>query len=101
MKIKPTHPLGEILSKKLLGIETVPIIEQKRMLSRAIKAAVNWHEHQTLPIKGFLIVSEQSINDLLEYIESHSDDIRGKINDFGELKRIYNELIGEKNEILP
>jgi len=33
------HPLGEILSRKLFGIEGVPRDEQSKMVSRAITAA--------------------------------------------------------------
>ncbi len=42
--IVKTHPLAEILSKKLFGIETVPAKEQRRAVNRAIKAAVEYHE---------------------------------------------------------
>ena len=34
------HPFGEILELKLSGFAGVPYIEQRRMVSRAIKAAV-------------------------------------------------------------
>ena len=34
------HPFSEVLEKKLFGFGGVPYIEQKRMVSRAIKAAV-------------------------------------------------------------
>ena len=36
-------PLAEIIARKLSGIEGVPAAEQKRMVSRAIKAAVEFH----------------------------------------------------------
>lgn len=39
-----THPLSEILSKKLFSIENVPKDEQKKMVSRAIKSAVEFYE---------------------------------------------------------
>lgn len=38
------HPLAEVIAKKLFGITGVPANEQKRMVNRAIKAAVKWHE---------------------------------------------------------
>jgi len=44
MEVKGNHPLGELLAKKLFSIETVPPKEQKRMVRRAIKAAVGWAE---------------------------------------------------------
>ena len=43
MKVK-THPLAEIIARKLSGIDTVPPTEQRRMVSRAITAAVKYHE---------------------------------------------------------
>lgn len=45
MNVKGNHPLGEILATKLFSIETVPPIEQKRMVSRAIKSAIAWYEN--------------------------------------------------------
>ncbi len=44
INVKPNHPLAEILAKKLFSIEIVPQKEQTRMVNRAIKAAVQWHE---------------------------------------------------------
>jgi len=38
------HPLAEIIAKKLFGIESVPPEEARKMVSRAAKAAVKWHE---------------------------------------------------------
>ena len=40
------HPLGEILSRKLFGIETVPKAEQTKMVRRAIKAAMKFYDEQ-------------------------------------------------------
>jgi hypothetical protein len=42
MNVPPNHPLAEILAKKLFGIEVCPVGEQKKMVHRAIKAAVLW-----------------------------------------------------------
>lgn len=38
------HPLGELLCKQLLGIETVPKEEQVKMKQRAIKAAIKMYD---------------------------------------------------------
>ena len=46
MNVKGNHPIAEILAKKLSGIETVPPTEQKQMVSRAVKAAVEYHERE-------------------------------------------------------
>jgi len=42
------HPLLELISRKLFGIEHVPKKEQRRMVNRACKEAVAWHESQIL-----------------------------------------------------
>jgi len=42
MEVK-THPLMEVIAKKLFGIETVPSTEKRKMITRAAKAAVKWH----------------------------------------------------------
>ena len=44
MNVKGNHPLAEILAKKLFSIETVPAMEQAKMVRRAIKAAVEYYE---------------------------------------------------------
>ena len=41
-----THPLAEILARCLFGIEGVPGEAQRRMVNRAIKRAVEWHENK-------------------------------------------------------
>ena len=38
------NPLAEIIAKKLSGISGVPYLEQMRMISHAVKAAVEYHE---------------------------------------------------------
>ena len=42
--VKGNHPLAEIIGRKLLGIESVPIKEQRRMVARAVKASVEFYE---------------------------------------------------------
>ncbi len=46
MKVKGNHPLAELLAKKLFGIESVSKSEQTKMVNRAIKAAVKYHEEE-------------------------------------------------------
>ena len=43
IKVK-THPLAEIIQKKLFGFESVPHKEQRKMINRAIKAACKYHD---------------------------------------------------------
>lgn len=47
MHVKPHHPLQELLAKLLFGIEGVSVVEQRRMVNRACREAVKWHEAQT------------------------------------------------------
>jgi len=44
MKVKGNHPLAEIISKRLFGINSVPNNERDKMVRRAIKAAVGYHK---------------------------------------------------------
>ena len=46
MIVKGNHPLAEIIASKLFGIESCPTKEQRAMVNRACKAAVEWHEGQ-------------------------------------------------------
>ncbi|MCP3921694.1 MAG: hypothetical protein GY714_03825 [Desulfobacterales bacterium] len=64
------HPLAEILSKKLFGIETVPVKEQKRMVNRAIKAAVEYHEG--IPVKKELKSMGEQITEMITEIGQRS-----------------------------
>ncbi len=41
-----THPLGDLLCKRLFGIENVPIVEQVKMKRRAIKAAMKFYDEK-------------------------------------------------------
>jgi hypothetical protein len=43
MTVKGNHPLAEIIARKLFGIEMAQTAEQRKMVSRAIKAAVEYH----------------------------------------------------------
>jgi hypothetical protein len=44
MTVNGTHPLAEIILRKTFGIESCPPKEQKRMIERACKAAVKYHD---------------------------------------------------------
>lgn len=46
MTVKGHHSLAEIIGKKLFSIETVPKSEQTRMINRAIKASIEYHESE-------------------------------------------------------
>ncbi len=55
MKVKPNHPLRELLGKLLFSIETVPATEQRKMVNRACKEAVHWHECERAKIKRWVV----------------------------------------------
>ena len=53
IKVKK-NPLAEIISCKLFGIETVPAKEQRKMVNRAIKAAISYHEEKISKIEKLI-----------------------------------------------
>ena len=42
------HPLGELLSKKLFGIEGLSTAAARIIKRNAIKAAIDWHDNQQI-----------------------------------------------------
>lgn len=46
VNVRGNHPLAELLARKLFDIERRPPAEQKRMVNRAIRAAVDWYTKQ-------------------------------------------------------
>ncbi len=46
MKVKPNHPLAELLAKLLHGVEVVNAPERRRMANRACREATKWHKEQ-------------------------------------------------------
>lgn len=52
IKVKPHHPLQELLAQLLHGIETVDVKQQRRMVSRACREAAKWHDEQVRYIKS-------------------------------------------------
>lgn len=51
LRVKPHHPLQELLAQLLFSIETVPAVEQQRMVNRTCREAVKWYDAQnTMPL---------------------------------------------------
>lgn len=48
MIVKGNHPLSEIIAKCMSGIQSVPKEYQQRMINRACKKAVEWHENKIM-----------------------------------------------------
>lgn len=46
MRIKPNHPLVELLAKLLHGVETIPRKQMKSFHMRACREAAKWHKEQ-------------------------------------------------------
>ena len=44
MTVKGNHPLAEIIAKCLFGFNSVPPEYRQRMINRACRKAVEWHE---------------------------------------------------------
>ncbi len=65
MKVKPNHPLQELLGKLLFGIEVVPVAEQRRMVNRACKEAVKWHESQMGTIRRWVKGFEYNVRHIV------------------------------------
>ena len=63
--VKGNHPLSEIIAKKLFGIKSVPPLEAERMISRACRAAVEWHENH----KGI-----DNLKEMNEWLETIMED---------------------------
>ena len=54
MTVKGNHPLAEIIARKLFCIESVPVAEQRKMLRKAVKAAVEYHDGEVQKLKDLL-----------------------------------------------
>lgn len=54
MRVKPHHPLMELLGQFLFGIENVSRKEQRLMVNRACQEGVKWHEEQTKRIRSWI-----------------------------------------------
>ena len=48
MKVKGNHPLAEVIAKRLFSIESVPKDEQRRMVNRACRDAVEYYEQYVI-----------------------------------------------------
>lgn len=44
-----------------------------------------------------LFATVQAIRDLQEFLVSHKDDIENSINDYGDLKTVYNKFCGSSD----
>lgn len=78
MEVKGNHPLSEVIACKLFGISTVPALEAERMISRACKAAVEWHESNPHPQREAL--DEEKVYQVLKEWQYDSDEefVRGQ-----------------------
>lgn len=54
MRVKPNHPLAELLAQLLFGIETIPAKCQKRAINRACREATKWHKAEVLRVVDWI-----------------------------------------------
>ena len=64
VSVKPNHPLAELLAQYLFGIEIVPLKEQQKMVQRAIREAVKWHENNA----GKMRLENKELQEALEFL---------------------------------
>ena len=93
MEVKGNHPLAEILAQNLFSIETVPPKEQRKMVNRAIKAAVTWVKNNKAVEQAKSKFSEESV----VAIDTKADcckryEYRGKISPGNYCATCYNPL---------
>lgn len=67
-EVKGNHPLAEIIAKKLFSIESVPAAEQRKMVNRACKAAVEYNQQL-----------EQQLKVMLKYAEMYKNRLHGNL----------------------
>jgi len=97
MTIKGNHPLAEIIARKLFGIESVPSAEQRKMVNRAVKAAVEYHEAELESKRKIISVWDYIFGDygptaIAEKIKTLQADIERK----DEVLRYIQSLSGDE-----
>ena len=71
-----THPLMELVAQNLFSIETVPPAEARKMVRRAAKAAMEWHEKEVEKMRDALKIHNKFNpirNDLDAYLFELAD----------------------------
>ena len=97
MTVKGNHPLAEIIARKLIGIESVPSAEQRKMVNRAVKAAVEYHEAELESKRKIISVWDYIFGDygptaIAEKIKTLQADIERK----DEVLRYIQSLSGDE-----
>ena len=79
--VEPTHELTEILCKKLMGIEIVPVKEQTKMVHRAVKAAEVWArklEAENKELKSRCTECEEGYNGQLDSVDAKNKQLQAE-----------------------
>lgn len=87
-----THPLADIIAKRLFGIETVPVKEQRKMVNRAVKSACEYHDSKITDKEGLVEMIR------LSYLAAVNDAEDGHVSwcNQGSMERaedLYNEFV--------
>ena len=98
MKVKAHHPLQELIAQFLSGLEIVGSKEQRRMVNRACREAVKWHEEKVKSMDGLL----QGCKIAIECFGDEEGDMAAlalaDIRDY--IASATSETVSSKNEIL-
>jgi hypothetical protein len=71
MEVRGNHPLAEIIAKKLFAISVVPADEAEEMISRAARAAVEWHNNEVESLKQEI----DELNGMMDHIDEETGAI--------------------------
>ncbi len=64
MRVKPNHPLMELLARLLFGIEVVPSKEQRLMVNRACLEVVKWHNDKVSKMEKWIQGLEREVRSI-------------------------------------
>ncbi len=61
MRVKPNHPLAELIAKLLHGVETIPRKQMKSSHMRACREAAKWHKEQISRFESWVYDMEKHL----------------------------------------
>ena len=61
MRVKPNHPLSELIAKLLHGVETIPRKQMKSSHMRTCREAAKWHKEQVSRFEWWVYDMEKHV----------------------------------------